>query len=67
MNTLFWFVGCADEGGRKLCETLLTATLEHLQPQMLFVHKKGKYLFQATGIFYREFKMKFNSNLMFNV
>lgn len=41
--------------------------MEHLQPQMLFVHQKGKYLFQATGIFYHNIKMKFNSNLMFNV
>lgn len=46
---------------------LLTATLEHLQPQMLFVHQEGKYLFQATGIFYCNIKMKFNSHLMFNV
>lgn len=45
----------------------LTVTLEHLQPQMLFVHQKGKYLFQATGIFYHNIKMKFNSSLMFNV
>ena len=47
--------------------SLLTATLEHLQPQMLFVHQKGKYLFQAIGIFYHDIKMKFDSNLMFNV
>lgn len=47
--------------------SLLTVTVEHLQPQMLFVHQKGKYLFQATGIFYHNIKMKFNITLMFNV
>jgi len=39
----------------------LTATLQLSEVQMLFVHQKRKYLFQATGIFCIA-KIKHNSS-----